>query len=385
MEEKTSFLNMFSDYCPSERVQRLVSGAVVESADIDVQARRVQVVLNCHSYIPQRVLEEISKEICQIYGLRSLKIEPRFPSTELPSVEPEELIQLFVKENPITRGSLAGATWQWQENWLTVHLLANGVKELEKCAPYVKQQFFKRFSTPVEIRFEAGNALEGQALFDAMEKIRDDMIRQIPAVPLTQSQPKPVGDTTYFGKPFRGKITPMKQLDLNMGMVTVEGRVFAVDHKELPKRNAVVVKFDMTDNTGAVRINRFMENKDAKPILEQVKVGSIVRVNGKLTIDNFTNEMVLRPNAIMPGTMPKRLDTAANGKRVELHLHTAMSNMDALTSTKDAIKQAAAWGHKAIAITDHGCVQSFTDALHVVEDWKGPPKVAGTDDVIKIL
>ena len=157
------------------------------------------------------------------------------------------------------------------------------------------------------------------------------------------------------------------------------------EHKDLTKRNAKVINFDITDNLGAVRVSRFLENKEADPILEKVGEGTVIRVQGRLQVDNFTNEIVLKPNAIMLGSLPKRQDTAEGEKRVELHLHTRMSMMDALTNTDAAIKQAAAWGHKAIAITDHGCVQSFTDALHTVEAWGGGPKVAGTDEVIKIL
>ena len=118
-------------------------------------------------------------------------------------------------------------------------------------------------------------------------------------------------------------------------------KVFAVEHKELKKRNAWVVNFDMTDNTGSIRINRFMEANEAKPILENVKPGAILQIQGKLTEDRYDNEMVLRPYAMQPGSMPKRKDTAEGMKRVELHLHTSMSNMDALTSTDAAIKQAA--------------------------------------------
>ena len=119
--------------------------------------------------------------------------------------------------------------------------------------------------------------------------------------------------------------------------------------------------------------------------MDAVKTGKVLRVRGRLEINRYDSELVLRPDAIMAGKMESRSDSCALGRRVELHLHTSMSNMDAITSTKAAIKQAAAWGHKAIAITDHGCCQSFTDALHVVEAWGGGPKVAGTDDVIKIL
>ena len=132
---------------------------------------------------------------------------------------------------------------------------------------------------------------------------------------------------------------------MDMGTIIVEGKVFAVDHKELTKRNAFVVKFDMTDNTGSIRVSRFLEAKEAAPIIENVKIGSVLRVQGKLIEDRFENDMVLKPYAMMPGAMPKRKDLAEGEKRVELHLHTTMSNMDALTDTAAAVKQAAAWGH----------------------------------------
>ena len=79
-------------------------------------------------------------------------------------------------------------------------------------------------------------------------------------------------------------------------------------HKELKKRNAWVISFDMTDNYGSVRINRFMEANEAKPILDNVKVGSVLKVQGRLELNRYDNELVLKPFAMMPGAMEKRKD-----------------------------------------------------------------------------
>ena len=387
MDIQINFLSMFSRYDPDPEWAELLERTQILGADIDPGSRRIRMDLFCDNYISQRQFNQISDDICRIYGLSELDIHGSFPSTELHRIEPEELMQLFVCQNAITRASLAGAQWKWDENHLTVALRGNGKDTLEECIPCVCNTLQDRFSAAVDIQILPGQNLEGQALFDAMEKMRSTMMSQLPVnEPTAQKNvdTAPQNDAIY-GKPFKGNAVPMEQLNLDMGFVIVEGRVFNVEHKELTKRNAWVINFDMTDNTSSVRISRFLENKDAKPILETVKVGSVLKVQGKLMIDNFTNEMVLRPHGILPGAMEKRRDRAPGEKRVELHLHTVMSNMDALTVTKDAIKQAAAWGHRAIAITDHGCVQSFTDALHTVEDWKGAPKVAGTDQDIKIL
>jgi len=380
-------LNMFPDYVPPEPLASVLSQAAIVAADIDAQKRRVNACVHSETYIPQRILNQVGMEIAGVYGLAALQLVATHPADQLQSIEPAELMQLFVEENSMCRGSLAGASWEWSGTDLQIRLKANGKAVLEECLPAVSRKLRERFSADVQIHIEAGENLEGQALFDRMEKMRSTMIEELPknGESVQKKEAKPQENPTIFGKPFKGAVVPMKNLDLNMGFVIVEGRVFNVEHKELPKRNAWVINFDVTDNTSSIRISRFLEKKEAEPILENIKKDGVYKIQGKLLIDNFTNEMVLRPNAIMPGSMPKRKDTAEGMKRVELHLHTSMSNMDALTNTKAAIKQAAAWGHRAIAITDHGCVQSFTDALHVVEAWGGGPKVAGTDDVIKII
>ena len=376
---------MFPDYEPPEALRAAISQAAIVAADIDPEVGAVSVAVHSERYIPQRLLDKMGKEVANLYGLRRLELTATHPQSELSKIETEELMQLFVSRNSMTRGSLAGAKWDWQGTALTIRLVANGKAELEELIPQVQTVLRERFAAPVTIVVEAGKVLEGKALFEAMESMRGSLMRDLPTSAPRQEKPKaeqPQSDT-FYGKPFKGPAVSMQEMNMDMGTIIVEGKVFNVDHKELKKRNAWVIKFDMTDNTNSVRISRFMEATEAKPILENVKVGSVLRVQGKLTEDRFDNEMVLRPFAMQPGSMPKRKDTAEGMKRVELHLHTTMSNMDALTPTFAAIQQAAAWGHRAIAITDHGCCQSFTDALHCVE-WK-KPKVAGTDELIKVL
>ncbi len=162
----------------------------------------------------------------------------------------------------------------------------------------------------------------------------------------------------------------MKDLNLDMFRVVVEGKVFAVNNRELKKRNAWVISFDMTDNTGSVRVNQFLENAKAKPILEQVKEGMYLRVQGRMNLNRYDNEEVLMPQSIMAGKAPVRMDRAEGEKRVELHLHTTMSSMDGMTDTAAAVKTAARWGHRAIAITDHGVAQSFPEAWHAAKNIK---------------
>ncbi len=386
MNEKVQFWNMFALYQPPEQEAALFAQAAVRAAQIDPVKRTVMVEMEAPGYIPERIIQSVSRQIEEHYGLERLEIYQYFPESELAKLEPGELTAMFVAEDSICRGTLAGAKYEWEGTDLTIRLRANGKDTLEACIPAVRQRLNAMFTTQVSVSVVSDKDLQGQALYDAMEKIRSEaVIHQVKPV-FAEKKTAPATSAggsadTIYGKPFRATPVPMKDIKLDMGIVTVEGKVFSVEHRELKKRNAWVVNFDMTDDTNSIRINRFMEANEAKPILEQVSVGTVLKVQGKLVINQFDNEMVLKPYAIMAGHMEKRRDTAEGMKRVELHLHTTMSNMDALTPTAAAVKQAAAWGHRAIAITDHGVVQSFPDAMKAASK----AKVAGTDQNIKIL
>lgn len=386
MNEKVQFWNMFALYQPPEQEAALFAQAAVRAAQIDPVKRTVMVEMEAPGYIPERIIQSVSRQIEAHYGLERLEIYQYFPESELAKLEPGELTAMFVAEDSICRGTLAGAKYEWEGTDLTIRLRANGKDTLEACIPAVRQRLNAMFAAQVSVSVVSGKDLQGQALYDAMEKIRSEAVIHQAKPVFVEKKTAPAASAggsadTIYGKPFRATPVPMKDIKLDMGIVTVEGKVFSVEHRELKKRNAWVVNFDMTDDTNSIRINRFMEANEAKPILEQVSVGTVLKVQGKLVINQFDNEMVLKPYAIMAGHMEKRRDTAEGMKRVELHLHTTMSNMDALTPTAAAVKQAAAWGHRAIAITDHGVVQSFPDAMKAASK----AKVAGTDQNIKIL
>ena len=172
------------------------------------------------------------------------------------------------------------------------------------------------------------------------------------------------------------KPVPMVDLILDMGSVLVEGEVFNIEHREMTRRKAWVVCFDITDSTSSIRVTKFMEGDVAKPIIDQVKNGQRLQVYGRLTLGKFdNNDLVLDPYAISEVPKPESRKDTAGEKRVELHLHTKMSQMDALCDAKAVVKRAIEWGHPAVAITDHGVVQSFPDAYNA----------SGRGEKIKIL
>ena len=133
MNEKVQFWNMFALYQPPEQEAALFAQAAVRAAQIDPVKRTVMVEMEAPGYIPERIIQSVSRQIEEHYGLERLEIYQYFPESELAKLESGELTSMFVAEDSICRGTLAGAKYEWEGTDLTIRLRANGKDTLEAC------------------------------------------------------------------------------------------------------------------------------------------------------------------------------------------------------------------------------------------------------------
>ena len=199
-----------------------------------------------------------------------------------------------------------------------------------------------------------------------------------------------------YGRDFEDEAMSIEDIVGEIGEVTVRGRVLKFDAKELRNGEKSIVSIDVTDFSDTITVKLFARNEFVDELKGKLKSGNFVKVKGVANMDRFDHELTIGSivgiKSISDFTEP-RMDLAPH-KRVELHCHTKMSDMDGVSEAKDIVKRAYKWGHRAIAITDHGVVQSFTDANHLWDDlWaeeKSKRKAAGEEnpdkqDFFKVL
>ena len=296
MQEPIPLLTLFSLYEPAQAHRAFFRQAQVEKAEIDAATRRVQVRARAPVYLPQARLDEAAREIERLYGIRSLTLEPVYPPELLEQCDFSELRAVLSEGYSLCAGILAGCSWRLEGDTLHLHLRANGKDQLQPCLPRAQRYLRERFGRSVTIEVHTGMADEGrEALFAETERFRQEAMEQSPAPVFREEkkEKKPPEPSAIYGRPFRGEATPMADLTLDMFKVIVEGEVFAVAHRELKKRGAWVIGFDMTDYRGSVHVSQFLEAEKAKPILSGVKKGMWLRVQGKMTFDRYEGENVL--------------------------------------------------------------------------------------------
>lgn len=248
--------------------------------------------------------------------------------------------------------------------------------------PYLKQQYlpileerFKEFGFPafrIEPRIDEEQAERVLALFEERKREQEAVQMEQAAAALEKNAQRKAAEQAapalegpvQLGRaiPKDEPITPMDQIIEEERRVTVEGYVFDKEIRELrSKRKILILK--ITDYTSSFAVKKFSNGEKDEQIFEAIKVGSWLKVRGSVQEDTFMRDLVMNGQDIVEVKHDVRKDYAPEGqKRVELHLHSNMSTMDATASMSDYVAQAAKWGHSAIAITDHAGAQSFPEA-----------------------
>ena len=334
MSKKIPFLEMFAALTQWAEFVNAMEGWVITEASIDRSSRSAVVTVEGAAGAGPNLVAKAEEAVARCYGLNSVKLNCITDKKEPERAEPVEAVPAEEQTQPET-----------------------GTGE-----PAAEEDAFAR-----------------------AEAIRAAALKKVRTAAPASGKGKSGGEKrgkgrAIYGKPIKRAPVPIGELELDMGMVVVEGDVFAVDHRELKKRGAWVTAFDVTDYTGSIRVNKFFPGDEGKALVDGVKKGMRLLVQGRLNMDRFYGDMVLEPVAVMAAEQHTRMDNAPE-KRVELHLHTNMSAMDALTAVgfktdstigtdKNVIKRAEAWGHRAIAITDHGVAHAFPNAKHSAKKIK---------------
>ena len=189
-------------------------------------------------------------------------------------------------------------------------------------------------------------------------------------------QKKSDNPDVIYGRDFDEETMNIDEIWGEMGEVVIRGKVRTLEQREI-RNEKTIVSFEITDFTDTIKVKMFVHNEQLPELLGELKAGAFVKVKGVTVNDTFDRELTIATVIGLkkiPDFTTIRMDNSVK-KRVELHCHTKMSDMDGVTDVKDIIKRAKKWGHKAIAITDHGCVQSFPDANHALDK----------DDTFKII
>lgn len=352
------------------------------------------VELGLHEVVSRKVIAKAEKQIADTYGLDRVMIEPRYNMPgELSNAYIKSLYDDMAYRMPSAKGLLDHRKWAFADGALQIpmdevsekhfanalrHLEARIQRELGRSCPVhavrADAQDFAPTPEQEESREEILHKAVEQAAAAAAETPKPKKPRPAPQQHTGYQRPraeKVREDDLIFGKLIQDPIISVNEAIAAYDMVTIQGEVFFTDSKDIHSKKTgkdyVKIAFDMTDRTNSVRVSKFLAADKAGDTASKIKKGLYCTVQGKMVYDTFAKEMVLEPTGIVKAKKPERKDTYEGMKRVELHLHTNMSAMDGMSSTASLLCRAAKWGHRAMAITDHGVAQAFPEALHAQE------------------
>lgn len=389
-----------------------ISQGELTQLNINKQARLITLAVKFNGLVERNTLFDTEKLITKTLAYHTV-IKPHFP-TELFSADYFPQLYAAVRRDiPSINGTLNNAEVRFENNTLTINLLNGGKTLLDSkgfdkaLIKLVSEEFNLYISVNYTGTFEVEENSEEYkaAIQDAQEKINRENLQkaaefyQEEVETAEKREEKHAENTTVeievrdgkfatpqiiqssirplYGRSIRGKMIPISSISGDSGRIVVWGDVFDIEKKVTKSGDKNIFTIDITDYTSSTTAKVFNSIKESA-VIDNIKKGDTIVVQGDVEYDKYAGELVVNARSIGTAQKVKVVDNAEK-KRVELHMHTNMSQMDAVTSAGDLVNRAYQWGHKAVAITDHGVAQAFPDAM------KAADKINKDEEKIKII
>jgi DNA polymerase-3 subunit alpha (Gram-positive type) len=394
------------------KLPQQISQGELTKLNINKQARLITLAVKFNGLVERNTLFDTEKLITKTLAYHTV-IKPHFP-TELFSADYFPQLYAAVRRDiPSINGTLNNAEVRFENNTLTINLLNGGKTLLDSkgfdkaLIKLVSEEFNLYISVNYTGTFEVEENSEEYkaAIQDAQEKINRENLQkaaefyQEEVETAEKREEKHAENTTVeievregkfatpqiiqssirplYGRSIRGKMIPISSISGDSGRIVVWGDVFDIEKKVTKSGDKNIFTIDITDYTGSTTAKVFNSIKESA-VIDNIKKGDTIVVQGDVEYDKYAGELVVNARSIGTAQKVKVVDNAEK-KRVELHMHTNMSQMDAVTSAGDLVNRAYQWGHKAVAITDHGVAQAFPDAM------KAADKINKDEEKIKII
>ena len=364
------FADYFSNYVNDDTITYIGNGDIT-SFTVSRQDRELAVGLNLESFIDYSIIENSQNQIARAMELKKVHINPRFPKSEFSLDNIERILEYVRHESPAANGFFDGCEAELEDRTLTLCLKKGGkdVLESQKVDRAIANKIYELFDLDFVVIF-----LEVQA-FD-IEKAVQKAVEERRAEEQHKKEEEeknvnhelwdelPVFKDTLkkiYGKAIHEKPKNIADVSTEDGYITVWGDVLKTEVRETKRGTSKIFDFDISDYTSSITVKMFDDKRVIDPLVEKINEAGTLVISGGYQFDTFSNQYVLRPYAIASIKKAEKTDDEPE-KRIELHMHTSLSEMDAISSPTALVKQAIKWGHEAVAITDHGVVQALPEA-----------------------
>ena len=364
------FADYFSNYVNDDTITYIGNGDIT-SFTVSRQDRELAVGLNLESFIDYGIIENSQNQIARAMELKKVHINPRFPKSEFSLDNIERILEYVRHESPAANGFFDGCEAELEDRTLTLCLKKGGkdVLESQKVDRAIANKIYELFDLDFVVIFLEVQAFDiEKAVQKAVEERRAEEQHKKEEEEKTVNHELwdelPVFKDTLkkiYGKAIHEKPKNIADVSTEDGYITVWGDVLKTEVRETKRGTSKIFDFDISDYTSSITVKMFDDKRVIDPLVEKINEAGTLVISGGYQFDTFSNQYVLRPYAIASIKKAEKTDDEPE-KRIELHMHTSLSEMDAISSPTALVKQAIKWGHEAVAITDHGVVQALPEA-----------------------